>query len=86
MSSLPFCMKKFVECYSSQGSIFAVMGRWLMEEKSWSSLLNMVPMLRESCASNFPKNAIDYGLIVPNGSYAITASHCIQCSCGVGSS
>ncbi|GAB2271468.1 LysM domain-containing GPI-anchored protein 1 [Dionaea muscipula] len=39
-----------------------------------------------ACASNFPKNAIDYGLIVPNGSYAITASHCVQCSCGAGSS
>ncbi|XP_035542692.1 lysM domain-containing GPI-anchored protein 1-like isoform X4 [Juglans regia] len=26
----------------------------------------------------------DHGLIVPNGSYAITASHCVQCSCGPG--
>ncbi|GMJ02441.1 hypothetical protein HRI_003913300 [Hibiscus trionum] len=38
-----------------------------------------------ACASNFPKYAADYGLIVPNGSYAITASHCVQCSCGAGS-
>ncbi|KAM1968069.1 hypothetical protein ACFX15_043039 [Malus domestica] len=38
-----------------------------------------------ACASNFPKSAQDYGLIVPNGSYAITASHCLQCSCGPGS-
>ncbi|KAE8690418.1 LysM domain-containing GPI-anchored protein 1 [Hibiscus syriacus] len=38
-----------------------------------------------ACASNFPKYASDYGLIVPNGSYAITASHCVQCSCGPGS-
>ncbi|KAE8694760.1 LysM domain-containing GPI-anchored protein 2 [Hibiscus syriacus] len=38
-----------------------------------------------ACASNFPKYALDYGLIVPNGSYAITASHCVQCSCGPGS-
>ncbi|CAN6542563.1 unnamed protein product [Malus baccata var. baccata] len=38
-----------------------------------------------ACASNFPKYAQDYGLMVPNGSYAITASHCLQCSCGPGS-
>ncbi|KAL4310158.1 hypothetical protein GQ457_01G012340 [Hibiscus cannabinus] len=38
-----------------------------------------------ACASNFPKYASDYGLIVPNGSYAITASHCVQCSCGASS-
>ncbi|KAK8491043.1 hypothetical protein V6N12_036919 [Hibiscus sabdariffa] len=38
-----------------------------------------------ACASNFPKYASDYGLIVPNGSYAITGSHCVQCSCGAGS-
>ncbi|XP_062146796.1 lysM domain-containing GPI-anchored protein 1-like [Alnus glutinosa] len=37
-----------------------------------------------ACASNFPRYASDYGLIVPNGSYAITASHCVQCSCGPG--
>ncbi|XP_062097624.1 lysM domain-containing GPI-anchored protein 1-like [Humulus lupulus] len=38
-----------------------------------------------ACASNFPKYASDFGLIVPNGSYAISASHCVQCSCGPGS-
>ncbi|KAI4389162.1 hypothetical protein MLD38_001418 [Melastoma candidum] len=37
-----------------------------------------------ACASRFPKFASDYGLMVPNGSYAITASHCVQCSCGPG--
>ncbi|KAI4337805.1 hypothetical protein L6164_016180 [Bauhinia variegata] len=37
-----------------------------------------------ACASNFPKYASDYGLLVPNGSYAITAGHCVQCSCGSG--
>ncbi|KAI4307278.1 hypothetical protein L6164_030483 [Bauhinia variegata] len=37
-----------------------------------------------ACASNFPKYASDYGLLVPNGSYAITAGHCVQCSCGPG--
>ncbi|KAJ4700663.1 lysM domain-containing GPI-anchored protein 1-like [Melia azedarach] len=37
-----------------------------------------------ACASNFPSYAKDNGLIVPNGSYAITASHCVQCSCGPG--
>ncbi|KZV16568.1 lysM domain-containing GPI-anchored protein 1 [Dorcoceras hygrometricum] len=38
-----------------------------------------------ACASSFPKYASDYGLVVPNGSYAITSSHCVQCSCGPGS-
>ncbi|KAK3230661.1 hypothetical protein Dsin_002542 [Dipteronia sinensis] len=37
-----------------------------------------------ACASNFPRYASDNGMIVPNGSYAITASHCVQCSCGPG--
>lgn len=37
-----------------------------------------------ACAANFPRYASDHGLIVPNGSYAITASHCVQCSCGPG--
>ncbi|KAF5954956.1 hypothetical protein HYC85_007812 [Camellia sinensis] len=34
-----------------------------------------------ACASNYPRYASDFGLSVPNGSYAITASHCVQCSC-----
>uniref|UniRef100_A0A7N1A3S7 LysM domain-containing protein n=1 Tax=Kalanchoe fedtschenkoi TaxID=63787 RepID=A0A7N1A3S7_KALFE len=38
-----------------------------------------------ACASDFPRYSSDYGLIVPNGSYAITSSHCVQCSCGPGS-
>lgn len=38
-----------------------------------------------ACPSNFPKYASDYGLMVPNGSYAITSSHCVQCSCVPGS-
>ncbi|KAL7128372.1 hypothetical protein ABFS83_14G312000 [Erythranthe nasuta] len=38
-----------------------------------------------ACASNFPTYSKDYGLVVPNGSYAIAASHCVQCSCGPGS-
>ncbi|PSS17528.1 LysM domain-containing GPI-anchored protein [Actinidia chinensis var. chinensis] len=37
-----------------------------------------------ACTSNLPSYASDYGLSVPNGSYAITASHCVQCSCGPG--
>lgn len=37
-----------------------------------------------ACATNFPRYALDHGLIVPNGSYAIAASHCVQCSCGPG--
>ncbi|KAI3733890.1 hypothetical protein L6452_13348 [Arctium lappa] len=39
-----------------------------------------------ACASNFPKYASDYALSVPNGGYAITADHCVQCSCTPGSS
>ncbi|KAG8633100.1 lysM domain-containing GPI-anchored protein 1 [Manihot esculenta] len=35
-----------------------------------------------ACASKFTIYAFDYGLIVANGSYAISASHCVQCSCG----
>ncbi|ESQ27357.1 hypothetical protein EUTSA_v10018607mg [Eutrema salsugineum] len=42
-----------------------------------------VPLL--ACGSNFPKYATDYGLIIPNGSYALTAGHCVQCSCALGS-
>ncbi|KAL7176418.1 hypothetical protein ACSBR2_029869 [Camellia fascicularis] len=38
-----------------------------------------------ACASNFPRYSWDFGLIVPNESYAITASHCVQCSCATGS-
>ncbi|CDP18335.1 unnamed protein product [Coffea canephora] len=37
-----------------------------------------------ACSSSFPKYALDNALSVPNGSYAITASHCVQCSCGPG--
>ncbi|WOL06581.1 lysM domain-containing GPI-anchored protein 1-like [Canna indica] len=37
-----------------------------------------------ACASIFPRYASDYGLIVANGTYAITAGHCVQCSCGPG--
>ncbi|KAK1263258.1 LysM domain-containing GPI-anchored protein 1 [Acorus gramineus] len=37
-----------------------------------------------ACASNYPNSASDHGLIVANGSYAISASHCVQCSCGPG--
>ncbi|CAA7395732.1 unnamed protein product [Spirodela intermedia] len=35
-----------------------------------------------ACASAFPRYAADYGLIAANGSFAITAGHCVQCSCG----
>ncbi|KAM7507736.1 hypothetical protein LguiA_018189 [Lonicera macranthoides] len=38
-----------------------------------------------ACTSSFPRYASDYALTVPNGSYAITASHCVQCSCMTGS-
>ncbi|KAF3573568.1 hypothetical protein F2Q69_00061188 [Brassica cretica] len=42
-------------------------------------------LIFRACASNFPKYASDYGLIVPNGSYALAAGHCVQCSCALGS-
>ncbi|KAJ0763693.1 putative LysM domain-containing protein [Helianthus annuus] len=38
-----------------------------------------------ACASNFPRYASDYALSVPNGGYAVTADHCVQCSCTPGS-
>ncbi|ONK61394.1 uncharacterized protein A4U43_C08F29450 [Asparagus officinalis] len=37
-----------------------------------------------ACTSKFPSYASDSGLVVANGSYAITADHCVQCSCGPG--
>ncbi|KAL6504547.1 LysM domain-containing GPI-anchored protein 1 [Orobanche gracilis] len=35
-----------------------------------------------ACASNFPSYADDHGLVVPEGSYAVTGRHCVQCTCG----
>ncbi|KAK3159214.1 hypothetical protein QOZ80_2AG0147280 [Eleusine coracana subsp. coracana] len=35
-----------------------------------------------ACASTFPKSSSDHGLIVANGTYALTAGNCVQCSCG----
>uniref|UniRef100_A0A0D6R722 LysM domain-containing protein n=1 Tax=Araucaria cunninghamii TaxID=56994 RepID=A0A0D6R722_ARACU len=35
-----------------------------------------------ACSSTFSKYASDAGMLVANGSYTITASHCVQCSCG----
>ncbi|KAL6861217.1 hypothetical protein ACP4OV_016917 [Aristida adscensionis] len=35
-----------------------------------------------ACASAFPSSASDYGLLVANGTYAITAGNCVACSCG----
>ncbi|KAF5740314.1 LysM-domain GPI-anchored protein 1 precursor [Tripterygium wilfordii] len=52
-----------------------------------STVINAADILAvplPACASKFPRYASDFGLIVPNGSYAITASHCVQCSCGPG--
>lgn len=37
-----------------------------------------------ACASSFPKTASDHGLLVANGTYALTAGNCVQCSCGPG--
>uniref|UniRef100_A0A0E0CS04 LysM domain-containing protein n=1 Tax=Oryza meridionalis TaxID=40149 RepID=A0A0E0CS04_9ORYZ len=37
-----------------------------------------------ACTSAFPKSASDHGLIVANGTYALTAGNCVQCSCGPG--
>lgn len=35
-----------------------------------------------ACSSNISSISMDRSLLVANGSYAITASHCLQCSCG----
>ncbi|WVZ65158.1 hypothetical protein U9M48_014567 [Paspalum notatum var. saurae] len=37
-----------------------------------------------ACASSFPAFTSDAGLAVANGTYAITANRCVQCSCGPG--
>ncbi|KAL5199936.1 hypothetical protein ABZP36_021139 [Zizania latifolia] len=37
-----------------------------------------------ACASMFPNSASDYGLLVANGTYALTAGNCVECSCGPG--
>ncbi|CAN6204629.1 unnamed protein product [Urochloa humidicola] len=37
-----------------------------------------------ACASSFPAFTSDAGLSVANGTYAITANRCVQCSCGPG--
>ncbi|XP_024540884.1 lysM domain-containing GPI-anchored protein 2 [Selaginella moellendorffii] len=34
-----------------------------------------------ACESSFDSRAVDYGLMVPNGTYTITADRCVQCSC-----
>ncbi|KAI4990172.1 hypothetical protein ZWY2020_038535 [Hordeum vulgare] len=35
-----------------------------------------------ACASSFPTSTSDHGLAVANGTYAVTADRCVQCSCG----
>lgn len=35
-----------------------------------------------ACSSNISNKSTDRNLLVANGSYAIAASHCLQCSCG----
>jgi len=37
-----------------------------------------------ACTSSISKYSSDSHLLVANGSYTITASHCVQCSCGPG--
>ncbi|RLN35574.1 lysM domain-containing GPI-anchored protein 1-like [Panicum miliaceum] len=37
-----------------------------------------------ACTSSFPAFTSDAGLSVANGTYAITANRCVQCSCGPG--
>nr|CAD1827123.1 unnamed protein product [Ananas comosus var. bracteatus] len=37
-----------------------------------------------ACPSMFPRYASDYGMLVANATYAITADHYVQCSCGPG--
>uniref|UniRef100_A0A0D6QR65 LysM domain-containing protein n=1 Tax=Araucaria cunninghamii TaxID=56994 RepID=A0A0D6QR65_ARACU len=36
----------------------------------------------KACSSNISKSSLDAYLLVANGSYAITANNCLQCSCG----
>ncbi|KAF7072790.1 hypothetical protein CFC21_077875 [Triticum aestivum] len=35
-----------------------------------------------ACTSSFPTFTSDHGLAVANGTYAVTADRCVQCSCG----
>ncbi|CAN6214640.1 unnamed protein product [Urochloa humidicola] len=35
-----------------------------------------------ACTSAFPNSASDSGLLVANGTYALTAGNCVECSCG----
>ena len=45
---------------------------------------NSFPSAVSACASSFPVYTSDAGLSVANGTYAITANRCVQCSCGPG--
>eukprot|EP01018_Ginkgo_biloba_P019012 Gb_21711 [translate_table: standard] len=45
-------------------------------------IVTAVLLMSAACSSNISKYASDSNLLVANGSYAITASHCLQCSCG----
>ncbi|XP_066350802.1 lysM domain-containing GPI-anchored protein 3-like [Miscanthus floridulus] len=49
-----------------------------------SSTLRRLPPQGSSsaCASAFPNSASDYGMLVANGTYALTAGNCVECSCG----
>lgn len=38
-----------------------------------------------ACSSSIRKKSLDHGLLLPNGSYALTAANCIQCSCSASS-
>ncbi|KAL5201625.1 hypothetical protein ABZP36_035979 [Zizania latifolia] len=37
-----------------------------------------------ACTSSFPAFTSDYGMAVANGTYAVSANRCVQCSCGPG--
>lgn len=45
---------------------------------------DIISVALPACASGFQSYSSDYNLIVANGSYAVTADHCVQCSCGPG--
>lgn len=74
-------------CPNSQLHLFSIIVSFISD-----SIVHVNDMDKEcyfisciaACASKFPRYASDFGLIVPNGSYAISASHCVQCSCGPG--
>jgi hypothetical protein len=51
-------------------------------DSSFDTLVFLSVSVVSACASSFPSYTSDVGLTVANGTYAITANRCVQCSCG----